>query len=188
LVNVAINSSLDAGAERVAGAMYFGSYKIDVGTGSGFTGSFDSSYYRLTIRSFVDNESSGQGTGSGFTGSFDSSYYRLTIRSFVDNESSGQDIVVGRSLTGLDKKFAEAGKNAGKLAKMAVGGKQGKAGKYDVIMSPTVAANILGQITDGANPLLMLMGMSPLGDDVNGYEPSWRSFWRANCTCKIRCC
>ncbi len=134
LVNVAINSSLEAGAERVAGAMYFGSYKIEVGT------------------------------GSGFTGSFDSSYYRLTIRSFVDNESSGQDIVVGRSLSGLDKKFAEAGKNAGKLAKMAVGGKQGKAGKYDVIMSPTVAANILGQITDGANPLLMLMGMSPLGD------------------------
>ncbi|MHA1126424.1 MAG: TldD/PmbA family protein [Candidatus Heimdallarchaeota archaeon] len=133
-VNAAINASLEAGAERVAGAMYFGSYKIDVVT------------------------------GSGFTGSYDSSYYRLTVRSFVDFESSGQDIVVGRSLSGLDKKFAEAGKAAGKLAKMAVGGKQGKAGKYDLIMSPTVAANILGQITDGANPLMMLIGMSPLGD------------------------
>ena len=134
MVNVAINASLEAGAKRVAGAMYFGSYKINVGT------------------------------GTGFKGLFDSSYYRLTIRSFVDNESSGQDIVVGRNLSGLDKKFAEAGKYAGKLAKMAVGGKQGKAGKYDLIMSPTVAANILGQVTDGANPLLMFMGMSPLGD------------------------
>ena len=38
LVNVAINSSLEAGAERVAGAMYFGSYKINVVTGYGFAG------------------------------------------------------------------------------------------------------------------------------------------------------
>jgi len=57
-----------------------------------------------------------------------------------------------------------AGKNAGKIATMAVGGKQGKAGKYDLIMSPTVAANILGEITNGANPVMMLIGMSPLGD------------------------
>jgi PmbA protein len=134
LVNIAINSSVEAGAERVAGAMYFGSYKINVVT------------------------------GSGFTGAFDSSYYRLTIRSFVDFESSGQDIVVGRNLTDINKKFAEAGKTSGKIATMAVGGKQGKAGKYDLIMSPTVGANVLGQITDGANPLLMLIGMSPLGD------------------------
>jgi len=134
LVNVAINSSLEAGAERVAGAMYFGSYKINVVT------------------------------GYGFAGTYDSSYYRLTIRSFVDFESSGQDVTVGRSLADIDKKFAEAGKASGQLAKMAVGGKQGKAGKYDLIMSPTVGANILGQITDGANPLLMLIGMSPLGD------------------------
>lgn len=134
LVNIAINSSVEAGAERVAGAMYFGSYKINVLT------------------------------GSGFSGAFDESYYRLTIRSFVDFESSGQDIVVGRNLNDISKKFAEAGKTSGKIAKMAVGGKQGKAGKYDLIMSPTVGANVLGQITDGANPLLMLIGMSPLGD------------------------
>ena len=133
-VNIAINSSLVAGAERVAGVMYFGSYKTELAT------------------------------GTGFIGSYDSSYYRLTVRSFVDFESSGQDLVVGRNLTDLDKKFAESGKASGKLAKMAVGGKQGKAGKYDLIMSPTVAANVLGQITDGANPLFMLIGMSPIGD------------------------
>jgi PmbA protein len=103
-------------------------------------------------------------TSYGATGSYESSYYRMTIRSFVDNESSGQDIIVGRDISKMEKRFVDGAKYAGNLAKMAVGGKQGKAGKYDLIMSPTVGANILGQITDGANPVMMLIGMSPLSD------------------------
>ncbi len=136
LVNVAIQKSLDVGAKRVAGVLYFGKTNTEVKT----------SY--------------------GNSGSYDSSFYRLTIRSFVDFESSGQDVVVGRNMANVEKEFSKAGEEAGKLAKMAVGGKQGKAGKYDLIMSPTVAANILGQITDGANPLMILVGMSPLGDHM----------------------
>ena len=134
MVNVTINSSLEAGAKRVAGVLYFGNFTTELMT----------SY--------------------GNIGSYDSSYYRLTVRSFVDFESSGQDVVVGRKLENLEKKFTAAGIHAGELAKMAVGGKQGKAGKYDLIMSPIVAGNVLGQITDGANPLMMLIGMSPIGD------------------------
>lgn len=134
LVNVAINSSLEAGAKRVAGVMYFGKSTTELQT------------------------------QYGFSSSFDASYYRLTVRSFVDFESSGQALTVGRDLSNLEKKFTATGHESGKLAKMAVGGKQGKAGKYDLIMSPTVAANVLGQITDGANPFYLLIGMSPLGD------------------------
>ncbi|MHA1462360.1 MAG: TldD/PmbA family protein [Candidatus Heimdallarchaeota archaeon] len=134
LVNIAIDSAIEAGAKRVAGVLYFGNVKTELMT------------------------------GYGVSASYDASYYRSTIRSFVDNESSGQDIVVGRDLSDLEKKMTLAGKNAGKIATMAVGGKQGKAGKYDLIMSPTVAANILGEITNGANPVMMLIGMSPLGD------------------------
>ena len=134
IVNAAINSSLEAGAQRVAGVLYYGHFTTELQT----------SY--------------------GIKGNFDSSYYRLTVRSFVDYESSGQSLVIGRTLDNLEEKFVEVGTKSGKLAKMAVGGKQGKAGKYDLIMSPTVAANVLGQITDGANPLMLLLGMSPLGD------------------------
>ncbi|MFW9922956.1 MAG: TldD/PmbA family protein [Candidatus Thorarchaeota archaeon] len=134
LVNTAINSSLEAGAKRVAGVMYFGDTTTELQT------------------------------NHGINGQFRGSYYRLTVRSFVDFESSGQDVVVGRKLSDLEKKFAKSGNDSGKLAKMSIAGKQGKAGKYDLIMSPIVAGNVLGQITDGANPLMILMGMSPLGD------------------------
>ena len=134
MVNIAINAATKGGAKRIAGVLYFGSVSTKLMT----------SY--------------------GTETSFDSSYYRSTIRAFVDNESSGQDIIVGRDLSDLKKKMDEAGKNAAKIATMAVGGKQGKAGKYDLIMSPTVGANILGEITNGANPVMMLIGMSPLGD------------------------
>ncbi|TET31666.1 MAG: TldD/PmbA family protein [Candidatus Heimdallarchaeota archaeon] len=134
MVNVAIQKALEVGAERVAGVLYFGKSKSDLLT----------SY--------------------GNSGSYDSSFYRMTIRSFVDFESSGQDVVVGRNMADIEKQLSQAGENAGKLAKMAVGGKQGKAGKYDLILSPTVGGNLFGQITDGANPLMLLLNMSPLGD------------------------
>ncbi len=134
LVNGAINAALAAGAKRVAGVLYFGSETVELQT----------SY--------------------GFTGSYQHSYYRSTIRSFVDFESSGQQVVVGRNLTDLEKKLTNAGQKAGELAAMAVGGRQGKAGTYDLIMSPTVGANVLGEITNSANPLMILMEMSPLKD------------------------
>ncbi|MBD3189908.1 MAG: hypothetical protein GF308_04660 [Candidatus Heimdallarchaeota archaeon] len=134
LVNVAIQASLAAGAKRSAGVLYFGTQTTELLT------------------------------SHGASGSFASSYYRLTLRAFVDFESSGQDVVVGRDLSGLEDKFTTVGSAAGKIAKMAVSGKQGKAGKYDIIMSPIVAGNVFGQITDGANPIMMLIGMSPLGD------------------------
>ncbi len=60
-----------------------------------------------------------------------------------------------------------AAENSGKLATMAVGGKQGIGGKYDVILSPTVAANVFGEITNGANPLLIMLGMSPVSDSIS---------------------
>lgn len=132
LVNATINASLEAGAKKTAGVLYFGDIKTGVMTGY----------------------------GNG--GSYDSSYYRITVRAFVDGESSGQDMAVGRDLTNVENKFIEAGKNAGRLAKMAVGGQQGKAGKYDVILSPTVGGNVFNHILDGANPVYILGRMSCL--------------------------
>ena len=131
-VNATINSSLESGAKKVAGVLYFG------------------------------NISTGVLTSYNNGGIYNSSYYRMTIRAFVDAESSGQDIVVGRNLNDVENKFIEAGKRAGELAKMAVGGEQGKPGKYDLIMSPTVAANVLNHIYEGANPLQIILKMSCL--------------------------
>ncbi len=136
LINTTIQSSLDVGAEKVAGVLYFG-------------------------KSLTE-----QLTSYDIGGSYSNSFFRLTIRAFVDAESSGQDIVCGRNLTDINEKFLKAGEKAGRIAKMAVGGKQGQPGTYDLIMSPTVAANVFGQITDNANPLLMMIEMSPLNNDL----------------------
>lgn len=136
-VNNAIESALEAGAKKVAGVLYFGGSNISLKT----------SY--------------------GFENNYDSSYYRSTIRTFVDAESSGQDIIVGRNLESIKQDLITSGTKAGEIAKMAVKPKAGKAGTYDVILSPTVAANIFGEITSGANPLLIMLGMSPLQDKLD---------------------
>lgn len=137
LINSSIQSSLEAGAKKVAGVVYFGSTKTGVLTGY----------------------------GNG--GTYNSSYYRYTTRAFVDGESSGQDTFSGRDLSGIDKKFIQAGNNAGKLAKMSIGGKQGKSGKYDLIMSPTVGANVLEMLIIGANPIFLIGRMSCLRKKMN---------------------
>lgn len=136
LVNAAIQAGLDAGARKVAGVLYFGKEDTRVRTS----------------------------TGAG--GAFQRSGYRLTVRAFVDAESSGQDIVVGRDLGDVEAKFTAAGAAAGRIAKQAEGGAQGTAGTYDVILSPSVAADLMDQITWGANFLLMMIGMSCLTDKM----------------------
>jgi len=146
LVNAAIQTSLESGAKKVAGVLYFGYSKTELMTSYGNEGSYDGSYYRFTIRSFVDAESSGQG------------------------------IVCNRNLSGVEKKFIQAGIKAGEIAKMAVGGMQGHPGKYDVIMSPTVAANVLGQVFDGVNPLKIMIGMSPLKNKHIGKQIASEDF------------
>lgn len=134
LVNVAINAAREEGAKRSAGVVYFGESNTKLMTSNNIEASYQDSFYRLTIRSFIDFESSGQG------------------------------LAVGRDHTDIEKKFRNAGKEAGKIANMATGGKQGKAGTYDLIMSPTVSADILDQLMTRANPLLLLLNMSPLKD------------------------
>ncbi|MFX1449065.1 MAG: TldD/PmbA family protein [Promethearchaeota archaeon] len=132
LVDAAVQATLESGAKKAAGVLYFGSSKTELSTSYGNEGSFLGSYFRFTIRSFTDPESSGQG------------------------------IACSRNFYGVENKFINAGKTAGEIAKSAIGGKQGTPGIYDVIMSPTVAANVLGQVYDGLSPLKIMIGMSPL--------------------------
>ncbi len=135
-VNAAIQSSMEVGSGKVAGVLYWG------------------------------KKSTGVLTSKGNGGIYSSSYYRMTLRSFFDAESSGQDITAGRSLQNIESKCIKAGQNSAEIAKMAVNGVQGKAGTYDVILSPTVAGNIFGELVTGANPLMILIGMSSLGKKV----------------------
>jgi PmbA protein len=63
-----------------------------------------------------------------------------------------------------EERMVEAGAQAGRLSKEAIGAEQGEPGKYDLILSPTVAADIIAGVPGSANPFLILIGLSPLGD------------------------
>lgn len=132
LVKKTIEASKRAGAKKVAGVLYFGKTKR------------------------------GLLTGYGNGGIYRTSHCRATIRSFHGGDSSGQKLVVARDLSNIEDRLLKAGKEAGELAKRAAGAKEGSEGIYDVIMSPTVAANILGNLLAGANPITMITGMSCL--------------------------
>lgn len=136
LVQETIDSALNNGAKKVAGVFYFGYSDVELQT------------------------------SKGFYGKYNNSYYRTTTRAFITPECSGQDVLCGRNLDKIAKQMTLSGEKAGQIANMAENPKQGKAGIYDVIMSPTVAGNVFGEITDSANPLLIMLGMSPLGDKL----------------------
>jgi PmbA protein len=90
--------------------------------------------------------------------------YEFTIRSFVDDTSSGAGVTVGRLLSKLD--FEKAGKEAGKIAKMSVGGVNGNPGTYNVLLSPKVAGDIVAATPAAANPFSVEIGFSWLKDKI----------------------
>ena len=136
LIQNAIEVSHEAGAKKVAGVLYFGEKK------------------------------KGLLTGYGNGGMYRTSHCRGTIRSFHDANSSGQSLVVGRGLSNIEKRLEDAGRRAGELALQGKNSREGKGGTYDLIMSPTVAANIFGNVLSGANTIMMITGMSCLKDKL----------------------
>ena len=93
-----------------------------------------------------------------------STRYEFSIRSFVDSTSSGNGVAVGRLSSKID--FENAGREAGKIAKMSIGGVNGKPGKYNVIMTPKVAGDIIAATPIAANPFNIEIGFSWLKDKI----------------------
>src|SRR2546428_13900550 len=88
----------------------------------------------------------------------------LNIRSFSQNDASGHGLSCASKLSGFDP--AEAGKRAGENAKKMVDAKEPEAGDYEVLMSPTVAAN-LGDLIGGVSSAFSVdAGISYLVDKL----------------------
>jgi PmbA protein len=135
IINSVIGEAVAEGAKRVAGAMML--TKADV---------------------FFKSSLGPEGTSKKTT-------YDLNVRALQDElDYSGQGLVCGTIPTNSEKEMIEAGAKAGRLSKQAIGAVQGTPGIYDLILSPTVAANVLGAIPETANPFYIMMGMSPLQD------------------------
>ncbi|MFX0065467.1 MAG: TldD/PmbA family protein [Candidatus Hermodarchaeota archaeon] len=137
LVNTAIDAAIDSGAKRVAGSLLFGKRLETLMSSAGPKGDFASTYYNLTIRAFQE-----------------------TL------DSSGQGLICGRSFKNVEAEFKNAGKRAGKFSKLHLDCKQGKPGTYDLILTPAVAGNLLGGLVEMANPIQVMVGMSPFQDKL----------------------
>ncbi|GAH24952.1 unnamed protein product, partial [marine sediment metagenome] len=75
-----------------------------------------------------------------------------------------QKIDVGRLSSRID--LEEAGRKAGKIAKMSVGGVNGSPGKYNVLLAPKVAGDIVAATPVAANPFSVEIGFSWLKDKI----------------------
>ncbi|TFG97916.1 TldD/PmbA family protein [Candidatus Thorarchaeota archaeon] len=135
VINSVIDEAVQEGAKRVAGALM------------------------ITKGNFFFRSSLGpEGSSIGTT-------YDLNVRALQDElDYSGQGLDCGTIPSNSEKSMLEAGAKAGRLSKQAIGAVQGTPGTYDLILSPTVAANVLGTIPELANPFYIMMGMSPLKD------------------------
>ena len=137
VVNAAIDAARAQGAKRVAGALKFGK---------------EFQFFRSSY---------------GPEGSTRSTSFDLNVRAFMDElDHSGQGLECGTKPSQALSGMIDAGAQAGRLAKQAVGAKQGEPGTYDLVMNPTVAANVLGFMVESANPFMVMIGVSPLGDKM----------------------
>lgn len=100
-------------------------------------------------------------TSAGSEGSETSSKILLNVRSFTDKEASGHGLSCSSTAAGFDP--ASAGATAGEHSKRMRNARQLKEeGRYQVLMSPTVAANLLALVGEFASAFAVEAGTSYL--------------------------
>lgn len=97
-------------------------------------------------------------TSTGTLGNDVSGSTVLNVRAFTKGDASGHGLSCAPSLREIDAE--EVGRRAGEYAKQAVNAKPCQQGVYDVIMSPTVAADILQHVASAASAFEIDAGIS----------------------------
>ena len=97
-------------------------------------------------------------TTSGTRGSESKTAITLNVRSFGENEASGHGLSCSSTLRGFDP--VEAGRRAGDGAKRMSGASEPEAGKYEVLLSPTVASNLIETVGAAASAFAVDAGTS----------------------------
>ena len=137
IISSSIDSAISEGAVRVAGALKFSKTTSHLSSSLGPEGGRSETNFDLNIRAFQK-----------------------------ELDYSGQGLACGTIPSNSEKEMVEAGSKAGRLSKMALGASSAVPGTYDLIMNPTVAANVLGSIAESANPFYIMIGFSPLQDKI----------------------
>jgi PmbA protein len=86
------------------------------------------------------------------------------VRAFVADDASGQGISLATSLGDFDPE--SAGREAGRIARMARSPEPGQPGKYRVILGPSIFANLLNRVGDSASAYTVDLGLSFFHDSV----------------------
>ncbi len=103
-------------------------------------------------------------TSTGTSGSDSRTSITLNIRSFAENEASGHGLSCSSSLSAFDPE--EAGRRAGEGARQMQDASEPEAGKYSVLLSPTVASNIVETMAAAASAFSVDAGTSYLAEKL----------------------
>jgi PmbA protein len=103
-------------------------------------------------------------TSTGTSGIDSRTAITLNIRSFAEKEASGHGLSCSSSLSGFDP--AEAGRRAGEGAKGMKEASEPEAGKYQVLLSPTVASNLVETVAGSASAFSVDAGTSYLAEKL----------------------
>ena len=87
-------------------------------------------------------------TSAGTEGTDSRTAITLNIRSFAENEASGHGLSCSTSLSQFDPE--DAGRRAGEGARAMREASEPEAGKYQVLLSPTVASNLVETVAGAA--------------------------------------
>ena len=103
-------------------------------------------------------------SSNGTEGHDTTSKILLNIRSFTERNASGHGLACSSSVRGF--RAAEAGRRAGEDSKRMLNSKQPEEGTYQVLMSPTVAANLIALVGGFASAFAVEAGTSYLVDKL----------------------
>ena len=103
-------------------------------------------------------------TSTGTRGTDSKTAITLNIRSFGENEASGHGLSCSSTLKGFDPR--EAGRRAGDGARRMKEASEPEAGKYEVLLSPTVASNLTETVAAAASAFAVDAGTSYLTEKL----------------------
>ena len=101
---------------------------------------------------------------NGTTGSDQRSEITLNIRAFSEGDASGHGLSCSASMAEFDP--AGAGRRAGSDARRMIGASFPEAGDYEVLLSPTVASNLVECVVDASSAFSVEAGRSYLADKI----------------------
>jgi PmbA protein len=97
-------------------------------------------------------------TSAGAEGSDRGTEIDMTIRAFAADDAAGQGITVATSFQNFNPE--QAGRSAGRIAKMAQNAEPGEPGKYNVVFGPSIFANLLDRVGGSTSAYMVDRGLS----------------------------